>query len=126
MVALLTSKAVCAIFGHLGKVRQIKRGLPQVAIHPKMGATCGGWSKDHGVIVAPITESSRVHQLQVTSRFGSHVEHIPTLRRVLIRRAIRSGIMARGLAERKFPPRGGGSLHRIAIHAELWLRLGLR
>src|SRR5947209_18765090 len=54
-----------------------------------MRSTCGGGSKDYRVIIAPITEGGRVDQLQVASRLRSHVEHIPTLGRILIRLAIR-------------------------------------
>src|SRR5437588_2896695 len=88
MIALFASKSVCTIIEHLGEVGQIKRGLPQVAIHPNVGGRSGSSSKDHGVIIAPVTESGRVDQLQVASRFGGHVEHIPTLGRILIWLAI--------------------------------------
>src|SRR5207237_9377783 len=54
-----------------------------------MRSTCGGGSKDYRVIIAPITEGGSVDQLQVASRLRSHVEHIPTLGRVLIRLAVR-------------------------------------
>src|SRR5207248_676265 len=42
------------------------------------------------------------------------------------RRPVLSGATLGGLAERKLPTGGGGSLRRLAIHACLWLRLGLR